>query len=319
MGRRRVGTLSMAVLLIASGIMLLIAQVDKQPVLDTVLKGWPLILFLLGGEILWYCYKVKDENTKIKYDLFSVFIICIILVFHLSLYGLIQLDIASKLDIMISSQNFVLKTPVEEITLDKDIQKIIIDAANFDNLTIRTNNENNISAYGSAHVTADTKETAEKLLNSKNLITHKSGNTLYLSLNQSYSYNDTVYHSNLREYNIIIPSDKKVEINNGEDLKLLVDTLNNDWIIDGFDNTEIRLGENINAKINASVENSEDLKGNIKWVTDEHTATIKNTDSNTDEEYTESSHPIKGKIIQGNGKYKINILNTDNIKVNNLI
>ncbi|TCO71045.1 hypothetical protein [Marinisporobacter balticus] len=315
MERRRVGTLSMAVLLIICGVIMLITQLNKQPVLDIVLKGWPLILFLLGGEILWYCYKAKDENVKIKYDLFSIFIICIILIFHLSVYGLIQLDLVSKLDKMISSQDFVLKTPVEEFTFNDNIQKIIIDAANFNHLTIRTNEENKITAYGTAQITSDTKETAEKLLNSKNMVTHQSGNTLYISLNRFSSD-----HGYLREYTLIIPSAKKVEITNGENLKLAIDTLNNDWVIDGFHNTEIRLSENADIRINTSVENKNHLKGNIAWVIDK-TANIKETSDSEEatQSNTASSYPINGNFIQGNGKYKIHILNTDNITVNGFL
>lgn len=102
---------------------MLFAQMSRQPIMDIAVKRWPLILFLLGGEILWYSYKSKDADVKIKYDLFSVLIICIVVIFNLIIYGMLQLDVVSNLDVMISSQHYMLKTPVEEIALDADIKK----------------------------------------------------------------------------------------------------------------------------------------------------------------------------------------------------
>ncbi|WZL73259.1 hypothetical protein QBE52_00530 [Clostridiaceae bacterium 35-E11] len=315
MGRRRVGTLSMAVLLIASGGIMMLAQMSRQPILEVAIKGWPLILFLLGGEILWYSYKSKDENIKIKYDLFSIFIICIVVVFHLTIYGMLQLDMVSKLDVMISSQHYSLKTPVEEFVLDSNIKKIIIDAPSLSKLTVRSNKGNKITALGTARVTANTKEKAQELLNTKNIVIHKTEDTLYLSFNIIDSGNAAIDHARITAYTLTIPNNRKVEINNGERIELLVDNLNNDWIVDDCYQTDIRIGETANIKINAFVDEREALKGNTEWMIEEKNSS--NEDAEMETNALEDR--IKGGVIQGEGTHKINVLNSRQVIVNQLM
>ncbi|MBF8984342.1 hypothetical protein IZY60_12410 [Lutibacter sp. B2] len=308
MKKRRVGTLSMAALLIASGFMMFIAQFNKAQVIDIALKGWPIILFLLGGEILWYSYKAKDENSKIKYDLFSIFIICIIVVFNLTIYSLIQFDVVSKVNMMISSQDYTLKTPYEEFELDPSIKKIVVDAPDFCKLIVRTNEGNKITASGTTRITADSKEIAEKLVKTKNIVTKKSGNTLYLSFNMASSRSNLIYNDCMENYTIILPLDRKVEINDGNRLELLIDDLNNDWVIDGRFDTLVRLGENVNVAIDGFVKNEEDFGGNVQWNIPQK--------QETNEETQTPSRTIKGEIIKGNGKHKIHILNSRQLIVN---
>ncbi len=48
--KRRVGTISMAIVLIAFGILIFIAQINKVSAVELAIKFWPAVLFLLGGE-----------------------------------------------------------------------------------------------------------------------------------------------------------------------------------------------------------------------------------------------------------------------------
>jgi len=45
---------------------------------EQLFSAWPVLLIVLGGEILYYLYKAKEEQPKIKYDMFSIFMIGII-------------------------------------------------------------------------------------------------------------------------------------------------------------------------------------------------------------------------------------------------
>lgn len=96
MKSKRVGTISMAIILIALGVLIFMSQISKVSTLDIALKLWPLILILLGVEILYYRFVYKDEAI-IKYDIMSIIIVFTILITNLGLFALTETGIISKI------------------------------------------------------------------------------------------------------------------------------------------------------------------------------------------------------------------------------
>jgi len=62
MKNKRVGTISMAIVLIGFGILIFIAQINKLSAVELAIKFWPGILILLGIEILIYSYAGKKRT-----------------------------------------------------------------------------------------------------------------------------------------------------------------------------------------------------------------------------------------------------------------
>jgi hypothetical protein len=303
MKKRRVGTTSMAIVLIAFGVIIFIAQINHISAVNLAIKFWPMILFLLGGEILWYSYRYKEEDINIRYDIFSIFIILVIVFMNLGIYGLIETGLMTKVNRMVLSENYTFSIPYNEIQVDDTIEKIVINQPNYYNLTIRTEENNKLLYSGHVDIAADSEEKAKELLNKEHMIAKKSGNTLYVSFMERPSYNRENY---IRPYDttLIIPKNKKVEITGGNDLQLVLDDIKNDWVIDSINRVKIRLDENIDAKINAFVQYQEILKGNVKW--------------SSIEEGTEEKPKVKGELIYKNGSNNINILNCDEVFVDEL-
>ncbi len=52
MENKRVGTISMGIVLIGFGILILVAQINKISAVELAVKFWPTILMLIGGEVL---------------------------------------------------------------------------------------------------------------------------------------------------------------------------------------------------------------------------------------------------------------------------
>lgn len=101
MKNKRVGTITMAVCLISLGVLIFISQISGTSALAISLKIWPLMLILLGAEILYYRFIFKDEDINIKYDIFSIFLITIVLITNLGLYTLMEIGIIEKLKTVI--------------------------------------------------------------------------------------------------------------------------------------------------------------------------------------------------------------------------
>lgn len=304
MQKRRVGTISMALVLIAFGVLIFIAQINKVSAIELGIKFWPAILFLLGGEILWYSYRYKDEDINIKYDVFSIFIVLIIVGINLAIYGFIETGVMERFNTMVASQTFSYQIPYSEVAVDDNIKKIVISSPNYSNLSIRTEEGSKIASTGSLDITTDSEEKAKELLNDEYIINKKLGDTLYISFADRATHSNRAYNVHAHDFSLIIPENKKVEINGGSNLQLIVDSIKTDWIIDNTGRTKIRLGKDIDAKISAFVNDQEMLRGNVKW----------NILENSDEEFSNA----KGELVYGEGNNKISILNSDEIVVDEL-
>lgn len=303
MQKRRVGTISMAIVLIAFGILIFISQINKVSAVELGIKFWPAILFLIGGEILWYSYRYKDEDIKIKYDVLSIFVVLVIVGTNLAIYGVIETGVMDKFSTMVSSQNFSYQIPYNEVEVD-NIEKIVIDSPNYSNLTIRAEEGNKVTYTGSLDITTDGEDKAKELLDDEYVMINRSGDTLYISFANRSVHNNGTYDVNPYDFSLIVPENKKVEVNGGNDLQLIVDNIETDWIIDNVNRTKVRLGKDIDVKINSFVENQDILRGNAKW--------------NITEKGNEEFSNVKGELVYGEGENTINILNSDEIVVDEL-
>lgn len=106
MRSKRVGTISMAIVLIGLGLTMFIAQISKISAIELAIKFWPLVLILLGGEILWYSVQAKKEKEeiKIRYDVFSVFIVMVILFTNIVIYGLMETGVLDYIKVVVAEE-----------------------------------------------------------------------------------------------------------------------------------------------------------------------------------------------------------------------
>ena len=288
---KRVGTISMGVVLIAFGVILFLSQINKFSALNMVLKTWPVILILIGLEVLWYRYVSKDEGMVIKYDFFSIFIIFIILIVNIGIFAVNESGIIQRFESMFLSSAYDMDMPIEEYTVDEGIKKIIIDDTS--NMVIRATPGNKISGVSKLNVRAASKEEADKLSGLNNMKYEKSGNVLYIysanNIKNNYSY------SNVRNLEIFLPDNIDVEVMNCYYLDLVYSGFNNKWIFDGVNNINIRLDKASNVTVNAFVESLDYLSGNIKWSFDNF-----------------------GEYVSGDGVNVINILNGRDVVINEI-
>lgn len=96
----------MAIVLIGFGMILLISQFSKLSATEIAVKLWPGILILLGVEILYFAYERKksSEDIVIKYDMFSMFIVTIILIVNIGIYGLIETGILDYFKLVVNNE-----------------------------------------------------------------------------------------------------------------------------------------------------------------------------------------------------------------------
>lgn len=309
MRKWRVGTFSMGMLLIASGLILLLTQTQQGAAAVKIIYWWPVVLVILGVEVLWHVYSSKEEMPNVKYDIFSIFIIFLIVSVSMGAYGLTLTGILPKVNKMIASETFVMKTPEQHFSLDQRISRVVVDGTDCD-VIIRMSNGTDLSAEGKAHVRAESAEEAKKFLADKNVTSRISGDTMYLSFDIPHFSSD-FSDSWIDDYTLYIPSSLKMEISGGDSVKIYGDQVSSDWLIDGASEAELRLPLTANASIEAGTKDGGMLDGNAAWVKD----SIPQSQAGNDEESPESEH---GKITLGSGQYKIKIINSQNVTVNTI-
>ena len=113
MKNKKVGTISMGILLIAFGILVLIAQFNKLSALSIIVKLWPSILIVLGIEILYAVYESRKKEFIIGYDIFSLFLITTVLFINVMLYGFVETGVMDYMKIKISNE-------IEYMTEDRE-------------------------------------------------------------------------------------------------------------------------------------------------------------------------------------------------------
>lgn len=86
MQSRRVGTLTLGILLIILGILYLLITVFNIPIDKKILDFWPLILVSLGIEVLVLNDKALKKDLPLRYDFISFLLIIIMLFFSFSTY-----------------------------------------------------------------------------------------------------------------------------------------------------------------------------------------------------------------------------------------
>ncbi|MBP1925077.1 hypothetical protein J2Z76_000934 [Sedimentibacter acidaminivorans] len=286
---KRVGTISMGIVLVAFGLILFVSQIKQSSALNMISTMWPIVLVLLGLEILWFRYSSKDENIAIKYDIFSIFIVFAILFVNIGIYAVTEVGVMSRLQNMVLSEDYNMDAVINEYIIDKNINKIIINE--IDNLDIRATEDNKISGICKLNIYAISQEEAKKLSSEEYIKYKKSGNTLYIYAASNRNNNNS--YSNPGSVEMFLPSNIDVEVTDCYNLDLVYSNFNNTWLFDRVNRINVRLDEISNVKINAFVESLDLLGGNIKW-----------------------SFNSFGEYIKGEGANLIKILSSDNIIVN---
>lgn len=92
MRRWRVGTLTLGLLLIVLGSAFFIARTSGVITVTQVLSWWPIAIILLGIELLLSGVIIKGEDSKIRFDGFSIFAIILIILYCTGAFTLTKIN-----------------------------------------------------------------------------------------------------------------------------------------------------------------------------------------------------------------------------------
>lgn len=322
----RVGTFSMGLLLIAAGAGLLWARFDPVNMSQQVLAWWPVIFIILGSEILLQSFWLREEEKRIKYDVFSIIMIFIIIMTGMGLQLIREVGVAERIQAEINTRTFSLQTGPAEIAVEDGIEKIVLEAVNgLPQINLRTGGTSSVAYLIKAQVRAQSVKEAQILLGEQaQLKSYRSGSTLYLNLVTPGGFGR--FDGSV---NIILPEKLDVEIDQDwAALQVMPSTICNNWLIRGSGKLDIGLPAQSDLKLYAMGDPEQEagylwMRGNVQWTTPEGEPVQVRTENKPSPEQPSVEHrhgqaePIISQL--GQGTYQMTIIHQgDSVTVNQL-
>ncbi|NLO24576.1 MAG: hypothetical protein GX114_00315 [Clostridiales bacterium] len=298
MRRWRVGTLSLGVLLIVLGVVMLAAQFKQVAILDMLLTWWPLILVLIGAEILAHVYTAKEQEPKVKYDGFSIFLIILIVFFSIGMYALTSTGVIEGIAWMVESRIVPVDIPSQRIGVDESLERIVVSAPR-GRLDVKKSSTSEIVVFGEAVVNASNEEEAKALAEQNRAITRREGDTLFVQLLSTTWSGD--FKPGIREirHTLMLPPHVRVEINGSGYFNLDIDgeVFGKGWLIKGNGSVNITASSSSDLAIDAQVRYRDNFRGNANWDIEERFG----LNTNGGPEY-------EGRLKWGEGTNRVNVI-----------
>ena len=227
----RVGTLSMGLMLIVFGTVLLLGQFTGVPVIEMVSTWWPVILIVLGVEILVSIRFSGEDKPVIKYDILSIFLVLFIGSVTFGLYLLTSVGIIPQVVEVLTSQEYTVQVPEQKMELEDGITRIVVDGSGV-RLQVQDGNTDEIVAFGEALVSAKSLEDAADAVAAAGIITQRVGDTLFVDF-RPVPQKNVFHHSSPASYTIVLPRGKTVNLKSSGPYALNLDIRDaiSDWLV----------------------------------------------------------------------------------------
>ncbi|MGN8844702.1 hypothetical protein ACTNDN_18010 [Niallia sp. HCP3S3_B10] len=300
----RVGTFSMGLSLVFLGVFLLLTQFFDWQIITVLKVWWPIILVILGMEILLYLFSSKQEKPYLSFDLFSIIIVGIIGTAGISMVFLQSTGILDIVEQGLKREEVTKDLPEFNYAMKDNIKRIVIESESQQNpITIEGTNENVLSLFGTFR-TVESKE-MEVSKPEDYLNVSQKGDTLFVRIKQ-LPYRMSEFYTDYSSIHttILVPTNKKLDIIDlNNDITLNPRELKSNWTVNNVPQIDLILDETANVKVsvNDTIINNRDRE---EW---EYTS--------TEDEKAESETTA---ILQkGKGSPAIHVFNSGSLDLTN--
>jgi hypothetical protein len=205
----RAGTLTLGIILVVSGVTLVISKVSGAFTIFEVALWWPVVLILLGCEILVALRFSDEKPSKVKYDGGSIFLMTLILIFTI---GISAVTFAAHL---VPGGTDTIKNAVfNETAAVKKSYTLNSQTIKLDN---NIGGDINVSSYNGNEAIIDAVVTVHNMTNEilkqkkDEIISVNEESGLISTIQPEYSSH---VHNTRVNFSIKIPSGKNIEIKN---------------------------------------------------------------------------------------------------------
>ncbi|MBW7475002.1 hypothetical protein K0T92_09615 [Paenibacillus oenotherae] len=210
----RVGTWSMGVALAGMGILLVVSHFNGTEGLDLGLFWWPLLLVVLGIEVMVYLWRSQSDQPVLRYDLFSILFIAMIGSFSILLTMVSTTGIFEEIRGVVSAREYRVEAKALHVSA-AGIERIVVQGDYYWNGQLEVDpgktGLNEVHAFGSCQyeIGRDEKPPSTVELAGSNVI----GDTMYVTV-KSPDRQRLLLEQRvpLCKLMIVIPGDKQVDI-----------------------------------------------------------------------------------------------------------
>lgn len=313
----RVGTFSMGLLLVGSGLGLLVAQFNAE-VVNSVMRWWPLLLIVLGIEVLVYTYFKKSDDGRVRYDVFSIIIILFLVFSGVGLKTAQDVGVIRLIQEQLQLSNYTMNLPESQVQFPPQIQKVVLYVERSSKLEIRSTSIDVFQAGGDVQIRARSKEEARQMADQALQInTREAGSILFINLTGG---------QNIRDLKLQVPARLELEVSApGQKLALVADQVIGNFLIRGVD-SDVLLPAGADLSVTAINDAPGRVKGNLSWTTSTNAAgptpggsaavngnnihqEIKSPENNGEGDASQNQRKdYVSKAQLGNGTYKMTII-----------
>ncbi|RLQ93764.1 hypothetical protein [Falsibacillus albus] len=210
----RVGTITMGAALLFLGVFLLLIGVLDIDGTQVMMAWWPVLLIILGGEILVFLYLKKDEKASLKFDLLSIFFVGLIGTIGIGLSALTATGVLAKVTDTMNAEIRTEDLPAFNQTFDQGIKRVVIQAGE-QPLTIEGSSGSALSIFGTYR--ADMMKGKSLISKSQDYVqSEKHGDTLYLTLKRPPAIIRPFDTSAELSATVVVPSKLMLEVEAGQ-------------------------------------------------------------------------------------------------------
>jgi hypothetical protein len=300
----RVGTFSMGASLVFLGLFLFFSKFMGLDLVQVMTAWWPLLLVVLGIEILIYLFLSRQEKPVLKYDFLSIFFVGVIGTTGIAFAILSSTGIMGKVEDVMAREERSFELPAFSYQMDDSSVKRVVVRTVGHQMTIESTDEKEVSLFGTYRVQTAKKA---KLLQSANdvISANQKGDTLYLNMKSLPNEIRPFSASGEVAATLLVPNTVKLEVIGSDNaLTLKPRSLVNDWNIESVASLVVDVAANNNLKIDATgVQEVRGKDGNWKVSAEKSSDGMDNGRKNA--------------VYQsGEGKYHINIADVFEISLN---
>ncbi len=299
----RVGTFSMGASLVFLGLFLFFSKFMGLDLVQVMTAWWPLLLVVLGIEILLYLFLSRQEKPVLKYDFLSIFFVGLIGTAGIAFAILSTTGIMGKVEEVMAREERSFELPAFSYQIDDSIKRVVVRTVGHQ-MTVESTEEKEVSLFGTYRV--QTAKKAKLLENADDLISaNQKGDTLYLNMKSLPNEIGMFNAYGETAATLLVPNHVKLEvIGDGNPLNLKPRSLVNDWSIESVSSVVVDVAANSNLKVAAV--GAQEVRGKDgDWKVSE----VKNSDG-TDIGRKDAFYQT------GEGKYHINIADAYDVSLN---
>src|SRR3954470_1419297 len=176
----RVGTFSMGASLVFLGLFLFFSKFLGLDLVQVMTAWWPLLLVVLGIEILLYLFLSRQEKSVLKYDFLSIFFVGVIGTAGIVFAILSTTGIMGKVEEVMAREERSFELPAFSYQIDDSIKRVVVRTVGHQ-MTVESTEEKEVSLFGTYRV--QTAKKAKLLESADDVISaNQKGDTLYLSM-----------------------------------------------------------------------------------------------------------------------------------------